>query len=176
MSRSIRPFKGITPTLGEGVYVDPAAVVIGDVHLGAHSSVWPMAVIRGDVHAIRIGNNTSVQDGSVLHVTHDGPYSPGGSSLIIGNEVTIGHNVTLHACTIKDRVLVGMGCVVLDKVTIESEVILGAGTLVPPGKTLESGYLYVGSPAKKLRALTDKEKEFLSYTASKYVELAESYQ
>ena len=164
------------PTLGEDVYIDPAAVVIGDVHLGDHSTVWPMAVIRGDVHKIRIGNKTSVQDGSVLHVTHDGPYSPGGSPLIIGNEVTIGHNVTLHACTIQDRVLLGMGCIVLDRATIESDVIVGAGTLVPPDKTLESGYLYVGSPAKKVRALSDKEKEFLRYTANKYIELAGSYQ
>lgn len=173
---NIRPYNSITPTIGEGAYIDPMACVIGDVHLGKNSSVWPMAVVRGDVHKIRIGKECSVQDGSVLHVTHDGPYSPGGRPLLIGDRVTIGHNVTLHACTIDDRVLIGMGCVVLDGVHIQSDIILGAGAMVPPNKVLESGFLYVGSPVKKLRPLNDKEREFLSYTAKKYVSLKEEYQ
>lgn len=173
---NIREYQGITPTIGKDVYIDPASVVIGDVTIGDESSVWPMAVIRGDVHSIRIGSGTSIQDGSVLHVTHDGPYSPGGGALVIGDLVTVGHNVTLHACTIEDRVLIGMGVIVLDGCHVPSEVILGAGTLVPPNTELESGYLYVGSPAKKLRPLTDKEKDFLSYTAKNYIKLQKTHQ
>ena len=163
------------PKIAGSAYIDEAAVVIGKVEIGEESSVWPMAVIRGDVHDIFIGDKTSVQDGSVLHVTHDGPFCPGGRSLNIGNEVTIGHNVTLHACTINDRVLVGMGAVVLDGAVVNSDVIIGAGTLVPPNAELESGYLYVGSPAKKARALSDKEMTFFSYTAGTYVKLFKSY-
>ncbi|NNJ73040.1 MAG: gamma carbonic anhydrase family protein [Enterobacterales bacterium] len=172
---NIRSYKQIEPTLADGVYVDPMACVIGDVHLGKDSSVWPMAVIRGDVHKIRIGNECSIQDGSVLHVTHDGPYSPGGRALILGDRVTVGHNVTLHACTIDDRVLIGMGCIVLDGAHIQSDVLLGAGAMVPPNKVLESGYLYVGSPVKKLRPLDPKELEFLNYTAKKYAGLKNDY-
>ena len=172
---NIRPYQGIMPKIADGAYIDEAAVVIGKVDIGTESSVWPMAVVRGDVHDIFIGERTSVQDGSVLHVTHDGPYSPGGRSLNIGNEVTIGHNVTLHACTIKDRVLVGMGAVVLDGAVVNSDVIIGAGALVPPNAELESGFLYVGSPVKKARKLSDKEMSFFSYTASTYVKLFKSY-
>ena len=173
---SIRPFQGINPTIAEDAYIDEQACVIGKVTIGSQSSVWPMAVVRGDVHDISIGDQTSIQDGSVLLVTHDGPYSPGGSPLIIGNQVTVGHNVTLHACTIHDRVLIGMGAIILDKCVINSDIIIGAGTLVPPNTELEGGYLYIGAPAKKLRPLTDDEKEFLKYTAGKYVSLYESYQ
>ena len=173
---NIRTYNNISPSLAEGVYIDPMACVIGDVHIGKNSSVWPMAVVRGDVHKIRIGDECSIQDGSVLHVTHDGPYSPGGRSLLLGNQVTVGHNVTLHACTIDDRVLIGMGCIVLDGAHIKADVILGAGAMVPPNKVLESGYLYIGSPVKKHRPLTDKEREFLSYTAGKYVGLKGDYE
>jgi len=173
---AIRDYQGISPKIGNNVYIDEMAVVIGDVVIGDDSSVWPMAVIRGDVHSIRIGDKTSVQDGAVLHVTHDGPHSPGGGSLQIGNQVTVGHNVTLHACNIDDRVLIGMGSIVLDGAHLESDIILGAGSTVPPNKTLQSGYLYVGSPAKKLRPLNDKEKQFLSYTANNYVKLQQTHQ
>ncbi len=172
---NIRPYQGIMPTIADDAYIDEAAVVIGKVEIGSESSVWPMAVIRGDVHNIKIGQKTSIQDGSVLHVTHDGPFSPGGRPLIIGDEVTVGHNVTLHACTIHDRVLVGMGVVVLDGAVVNSDVIIGAGTTVTPNSELESGYLYIGSPAKKLRKLTDKELEFLRYSAANYVKLYQSY-
>ena len=172
---NIRSYQGIEPKIADGAYIDEAAVVIGKVEIGSESSVWPMAVIRGDVHEIKIGEKTSIQDGSVLHVTHDGPYCPGGRPLIIGNEVTVGHNVTLHACTIHDRVLVGMGVIVLDGAVVNSDVIIGAGTLVPPNAELESGYLYIGSPAKKLRKLSEKELEFFSYTAGTYVKLFKSY-
>lgn len=165
----IRSFEGITPRLAEGAWVDDSAQVIGDVVLGADSSVWPLVTIRGDVHQIRIGARSNVQDNSCLHVTHDGPYSPGGMALVIGDDVTIGHSVILHACTIGHRVMVGMGSIVMDKVVIEDEVLLAAGSLVSPGKRLESGHLYRGSPATKARALTDAEREQLRYSAAHYV-------
>ncbi|MFV3329791.1 gamma carbonic anhydrase family protein [Pseudomonas sp. NY15437] len=172
---TIRTYQGKTPSLGERVFVDASAVVIGDVEIGADSSVWPLVVIRGDMHRIRIGARTSVQDGSVLHITHAGPFNPDGFPLTIGDEVTIGHKVLLHGCTIGSRILVGMGSIVMDGAVIEDEVILGAGSLVPPGKTLESGFLYVGSPVKKARPLTDKERAFFSYTAGNYVKLKDQH-
>ena len=172
---TIRTYQGKTPSLGERVFVDASAVVIGDVEIGADSSVWPLVVIRGDMHRIRIGARTSVQDGSVLHITHAGPFNPDGFPLTIGDEVTIGHKVLLHGCTIGSRILVGMGSIVMDGAVIEDEVILGAGSLVPPGKVLESGFLYVGSPAKKARPLTDKERAFFSYTAGNYVKLKDQH-
>lgn len=172
---TIRTYQGKTPSFGERVFVDASAVVIGDVEIGADSSVWPLVVIRGDMHRIRIGARTSVQDGSVLHITHAGPFNPDGFPLTIGDEVTIGHKVLLHGCSIGSRILVGMGSIVMDGAVIEDEVILGAGSLVPPGKVLESGYLYVGSPVKKARPLTDKERAFFSYTAGNYVKLKDQH-
>lgn len=168
---AIRSYQQHRPQLGARAFVDASAVVIGDVVLGDDSSVWPMTVIRGDMHRIRIGARTSVQDGSVLHITHAGPFNPEGYPLIIGDEVTVGHKVTLHGCTLGNRILVGMGSIVMDGAVVEDEVIIGAGSLVPPGKRLESGYLYVGSPVKQARALTDKERSFFSYTAGNYVKL-----
>lgn len=168
---AIRKYQQHLPQLGERVFVDASAVVIGDVVLGEDSSVWPMTVIRGDMHRIRIGARTSVQDGSVLHITHAGPFNPDGFPLIIGDEVTVGHKVTLHGCTLGSRILVGMGSIVMDGAVVEDEVIIGAGSLVPPGKKLESGFLYVGSPVKQIRPLTDKERAFFTYSAANYVKL-----
>lgn len=165
----IRSFEGITPSLGQGAWVDASAQLIGDVVLGADSSVWPLVTIRGDVNKIRIGACTNVQDNSCLHVTHDGPYSPGGAGLTIGDEVTVGHGVILHACTIGNRVLIGMGSIVMDGVVIEDEVLLAAGSLVSPGKRLLSGHLYRGRPAAVARALTVAEREQLAYSAAHYV-------
>lgn len=172
---NIRPYQDKRPLLGERVYVDPSAVVIGDVELGADSSVWPLAVIRGDMHRIRIGARTSVQDGSVLHITHAGPFNPDGFALTVGDEVTVGHKVTLHGCTLGSRILVGMGAIIMDGAVVEDEVVIGAGTLVPPAKRLESGYLYVGSPARQARPLTEKERAFFSYSAQNYVKLKDQY-
>lgn len=172
---AIRKYQQHLPQLGARVFVDASAVVIGDVELGEDSSVWPMTVIRGDMHRIRIGARTSVQDGSVLHITHAGPFNPDGYPLIIGDEVTVGHKVTLHGCTLGNRILIGMGSIVMDGAVIEDEVILGAGSLVPANKRLRSGYLYMGSPAKEVRALTEREREFFTYTAANYVRLKDQY-
>ena len=166
---NIRPYQGITPTLGERVFVDPSAVVLGDVTLAADVSVWPTAVIRGDVQSIKVGPRTSVQDGAILHVTHRGAGNPDGLALNIGSEVTIGHLAMLHGCTVADQVLIGMGSMVMDGAVVESQVVLGAGSLVPPGKVLRSGFLYVGRPAVQVRPLTDQELAFFSYTAANYV-------
>lgn len=172
---NIRNHNGISPKIGAKTYIDPAATVIGDVRMGENVSIWPGAVVRGDVHYIKIGDNTNIQDGSILHVTHDGLYTPGGSPLIIGNGVTIGHQVVLHACTIDDYCLIGIGSIILDNVTIEKLVMIGAGSLVPPHKVLKSGYLYLGNPAKAVRKLTDEEKEKLIYSAKHYVKLKDKY-
>lgn len=172
---SIRPFQQHTPALGERVFVDRSAVVIGDVEIGSDSSVWPLTVIRGDMHRIRIGARTSVQDGCVLHITHAGPFNPEGFPLLIGDDVTIAHKVMLHGCTVGSRILIGMGCIVMDGAVIEDDVIVGAGSLVPPGKRLVSGFLYVGSPAKQVRALSDKEKAFFTYSAGNYVKLKDQH-
>ena len=171
----IRRLGGIAPVLGARVYVDESAVVVGDVALGDDSSLWPFVAARGDVNAIRIGARTNVQDACVLHVTHDGPYTPGGIPLTIGDDVTVGHRVLLHACTIGDRCLVGMGAVVMDGVVVEPDVFIAAGTLVPPGKRLASGFLYRGSPAQQARPLTPDELEMLKYSAQHYVRLKDRY-
>ncbi|MFO7593905.1 MAG: gamma carbonic anhydrase family protein [Pseudomonadota bacterium] len=172
---SLRNYKGISPKVAAGAYVDEAAVVIGDVTLAADSSVWPMAVVRGDVNYIRIGERSNVQDGSVLHVTHDHAGAPGGFPLIIGDDVTVGHNVTLHGCSIGNRCLIGMGSTILDGATLEEGVLLAAGSLVPPGKTLEGGYLWLGSPVKKGRPLTDEEWDWFAYSAQHYSRLKDAY-
>ena len=172
---AIRTFREISPRIGARAYVDEAAVVIGRVTIGEDASIWPGAVLRGDVHEIHVGARTSIQDGSVLHVTHDGRYTPGGRACVVGADVTVGHRVVLHACTVGNFCLIGMGSVVLDEVTIEDHVILGAGSLVSPGKRLESQGLYVGSPARRVRDLKEQEIEFLSYSAAHYVKLKDEY-
>jgi len=172
----IRIYRGIAPTLGAGAYVDEQASLIGDVSLGADASMWPMSVARGDVNKITIGARSNVQDGAVLHVTHDGPYSKGGVPLVIGEDVTVGHLAMLHACTIGNRVLIGMHATVLDRVVIEDEVLLAAGSVVGPGKHLLSGFLYRGSPAVQARALTDGERAFFKYSAEHYVRLKNHHQ
>ena len=168
---TIRSFQNREPLLGKNVYVDEAAVVIGDVTVGDDASLWPMSVARGDVHKIVIGSRTNIQDGSVLHVTSDNEFTPGGFCLTVGDDVTVGHGVILHACTIENLVLVGMGSTVLDGAVVHSHVMIGAGSLVSPGKELESGFLYLGSPAKKIRPLKDKERAYLEFSARHYVEL-----
>lgn len=175
MNSSIRAYKNKRPTLGERVYIDPQATVIGDVKLGNDVSVWPMAVIRGDVNSIRIGEACNIQDGAILHVTHDGPYTPGGQPLILGKGITIGHQTVLHACTIDDYCLIGMHASILDKVHIEHHVMVAAGSLVAPGKRLQSGYLYLGNPARAIRPLSKEELTNLEYSAEHYRKLKNNY-
>ncbi|MFZ2168549.1 MAG: gamma carbonic anhydrase family protein [Methylococcaceae bacterium] len=172
---SVRPFNNKHPKIGNAVYIDDNAVVIGDVTLGDDVSIWPATVVRGDVESIKIGDGTNVQDGSVLHVSHAGKFSPEGHPLTIGKGVTIGHRAVVHACTIGDYCLIGIGAIIMDDAVLEDYVMLGAGALVTPGKKLESGYLYVGSPAKQARTLTATEKEFLEYSAQQYIQLKNEY-
>lgn len=171
----IRRFEDKVPQLGERVYVDPAATVIGDVALGEDCSIWPGAVIRGDMHRIRIGARTSVQDNAVLHITHASRFNPDGFSLTIGEDVTLGHQAMLHGCTVGNRVMVGMQAMIMDGAVVEDDVMIAAGTLVSPGKRLESGWLYRGSPAKPARRLTEEELAFLPYVAGNYVKLKDQY-
>jgi len=175
---NIRKFETTSPKIHPSAFIDKTALVIGKVEIGEESSVWPMTVIRGDVNYIVIGKRSNIQDASVLHVTHASKdyTAENGYPLIIENDVTVGHKALLHACKIGNRVLVGMGSIIMDGVIIEDETIIGAGSLVPPNKTLQSGYLWMGSPAKKVRPLTDKEKQYLKYSAEHYVRLKEKHQ
>jgi carbonic anhydrase/acetyltransferase-like protein (isoleucine patch superfamily) len=172
---SIRSHLDHYPDLGERAYVDPAATVIGQVRLGVDVSVWPQAVLRGDVNTIAVGDRSNIQDGVVCHVTHDGPYTPGGHPLVIGAEVTVGHGAILHGCTIKDRVLIGMGAIVLDGAVIGSDVMVAAGSLVSPGKHLTSGFLYRGQPATAARELSQDEVDALKYSAQHYVRVKDQF-
>ncbi len=173
---NIRPFENILPTLGQRVYVDPAATVIGNVVLGDDVSIWPGTVVRGDVNYIRIGARTNIQDGSIVHVTHDGPYGkPGGFATVIGDDVTIGHGAIVHACVIEDACLIGMGSIVLDGAVVKKHGFVGAGAVVSPGKTVGSGELWLGNPARCVRKLNEKEIEQLYYSAQHYLRLKEKY-
>lgn len=173
---NIRPFEDKHPQIADSAFVDPAAVVIGDVVIGADSSIWPGTVLRGDEHSIRIGERTNLQDGTVVHVTHDGPYTPGGFATLIGHRVTVGHRAVIHACTIEDDCLIGMNAVVLDGAVVRAGVMVGAGSVVSPGKVLESGFLYLGVPARRIRPLTTEETASLRYSGDHYVQLKNRHQ
>lgn len=175
MASNLTSFKGILPTIGKRNYIDINTVVCGDVVLGDDCSIWPFVAIRGDVNYIRIGHRSNIQDGSVLHVTRISEKNPTGNPLVIGNDVTIGHKVMLHGCTLGSRILVGMGAIIMDGAIVQDDVFIGAGTLVPPNKVLESGYLYVGNPMRKARPLTGSEAAFLSQSAINYVTLKDDY-
>lgn len=171
---TIKAFEGHYPNIHPDAWVDESAYVSGRATLGAGCSVWPMVVIRADINPITIGERTNIQDSSVLHVTHGGPFTtPEGFALSIGNDVIVGHKAVLHACTIGHRCLIGMGAIVMDGAVVGDETIIAAASLVPPGKQLEGGYLYAGSPVKQIRALTEKERAFFTYSANYYVKLAQ---
>ncbi|HJW45020.1 MAG TPA: gamma carbonic anhydrase family protein [Lysobacter sp.] len=173
---NIRPYLDKTPILGERSYIDPAATVIGDVILGEDASIWPGTVVRGDVNFVRVGARTNIQDGTVVHVSHDGPHAKlGGFATVIGADVTIGHKAIIHACKIEDAVLIGMGAVVLDGALVKKHGFVGAGALVAPGKIVGEGELWLGNPAKKVRMLSDAEIEALYYSAQHYVRLKNQY-
>jgi carbonic anhydrase/acetyltransferase-like protein (isoleucine patch superfamily) len=171
----IEPYQEFQPKLGEGVFIHPGATVIGDVELGESVSVWPGAVIRGDVNRIRVGARSNIQDNSVLHVSHRRAADPEGAPLLIGRDVTVGHAVILHGCCIADECLIGMGSLVMDKAVLQPRVLLGAGSLVPEGRVLESGWLYLGRPARAVRRLTPEELEYFAYQAGNYARLAREY-
>ncbi len=175
MSGNLRSFKNTRPQLGQRVMVDASSVVVGEVDLQDDVSIWPLVAIRGDVNRVVIGKRSNIQDGSVLHVTHKSSYNPEGNPLIVGEDVTVGHKAMLHGCTIGNRVLVGMGSILLDGVIVEDDVMIGAGSLVPPGKRLVSGYLYLGSPVKQVRKLTEAEVAGLLYSSNNYVGWKDDY-
>ncbi|MBA6225512.1 gamma carbonic anhydrase family protein [Colwellia sp. MB02u-18] len=172
---NFRSYHGITPILGNAVYVDETAVLVGDITLGDDTSVWPLVAARGDVNKITIGARTNIQDGTVLHVTRKSTGNPNGNPLVIGDDVTVGHKCMLHGCALGNRILVGMGTIIMDGVIVEDDVFIGAGSLVPPNKTLKSGYLYVGNPVKQARELKQSEADFLKQSAINYVELKAEY-
>ena len=171
----LSPYLHTHPPLTDGAFVHTSAQVIGDVHIGTDSSIWCNTVLRGDVNRIRIGHSSNIQDLSMGHVSHKSAAKPEGSPLVIGNYVTIGHGVILHGCQIGDDCLIGMGSIVMDDVVVQPGCMVGAGSLVGPGKVLESGYLYVGRPAVKVRPLNDKERAFLRYSAEHYVKVKNNY-
>ena len=163
------------PRLAERVYVHDSAQVIGSVRLVEDSSICCNAVLRGDVNDIFIGRCTNIQDLTMGHVSHKTPAKPNGSPLVIGDYVTIGHAVILHGSRIGNECLIGMGTIVMDDVVVEDRVMVGAGSLVPPNRTLESGFLYVGRPVVKVRALTEAEIAYLRYSAEHYVRVKDNY-
>jgi len=172
----LRPYLDHAPVVGERVYIDPAASVIGDVVLGDDVSIWPGTIVRGDVNFIRIGARTNIQDGSVVHVSHDGPHAKlGGFATVIGSDVTIGHKAIVHACRIEDAVLIGMGAIILDGAIVRRHGFVGAGALVAPGKEVGERELWLGNPARKVRMLSDAEVEALFYSAQHYVRLKDHY-
>ncbi|MGD8588447.1 MAG: gamma carbonic anhydrase family protein [Chromatiales bacterium] len=172
---NIRAFETCTPDVAEDAWVDETAVIIGDVRIGPQSSVWPMTVIRADVNRVRIGTASNIQDGCVLHVSHDSYYQPGGRSLILGDRVTVGHKAVLHGCEIADSCFIGMGSTILDGAILEPYTLLGAGSLVTAGKRLEGGYLWLGTPTRRVRPLTQEELNYLDYSAQHYVRLAQRH-
>ena len=172
---TLRRYQNFTPKLGARVYVDPMSLILGQVELGDDVSIWPFVAARGDVNRIVIGARSNIQDNSVLHVTHDGKYTPGGSPLLIGSDVTVGHGAILHACTIEDACLIGMGAIVLDKAHIGKHSLLAAGSVLSPGKIIEPGTMWRGNPARFVRTLSDVEIESLYYSAKNYVKLKDEY-
>jgi carbonic anhydrase/acetyltransferase-like protein (isoleucine patch superfamily) len=172
----LRKYRSFYPTLGERVFVDESAVVIGNVVLGDDASVWPLAALRGDMgKSIRIGARTNIQDNAVLHIVHAGKFTGDGLDLSVGDDTTVGHGAILHACTIGNGCLIGMGAVVLDGAVVEDGAFVAAGSIVTPGKRLAGGWLYRGSPAAPARPLSDTEKQQLLYSAENYVRLKDEY-
>jgi carbonic anhydrase/acetyltransferase-like protein (isoleucine patch superfamily) len=165
----IRTYLGHAPQIAATAYIDPQAVVIGDVLIGEHSSVWPCAVLRGDVNFMRIGARTNIQDGSILHVMRDT------NPLILGDNVTVGHAVVLHGCTVESRCLIGMGSIILNGATIGTGSIIAAGTLVPERTMVPAGSLFMGQPGKLRRSLTPEDLDSIDGYAQRYVEYKETY-
>ena len=171
----ILPYRGILPTIAPDAFIADTAVIIGDVEIGAGSSIWFGCVLRGDVNHIRIGARTNVQDGTIIHVSHHSPYNKVGHPTLIGEEVTVGHGTIIHACTIGDRCLIGMGACILDGAQVMNHGFVGAGAIIGPGKVVGEGELWLGNPGRFVRRLGDKEIESLLYSAQHYVRLKDQY-
>jgi len=162
--------KGVMPVIGHNCFLAPNATITGDVHLGNRCTVWFQAVIRGDVHSIRIGEQTNIQDGAIIHATYHK------ASTQIGSRVSIGHQAMIHGCTLHDHVLVGMGAIILDNAVVESYCLIAAGSVVLEGTVCESGHLYAGVPARKIKPLTEEQKALIDRTAEHYVDYASWYE
>ncbi|MCW8865451.1 MAG: gamma carbonic anhydrase family protein [Colwellia sp.] len=175
LAANLRSYQGIYPAMGLRNYIDASAVMVGDITLADDVSIWPLVAARGDVNTITIGARSNIQDGTVLHVTRKSEHNPLGNPLVIGEDVTVGHKCMLHGCTLGDRILVGMGAIIMDGAVVENDVFIGAGSLVPPNKTLKSGYLYVGNPVKQARKLKESEASFLRQSALNYIDLKNDY-
>ncbi len=165
----IYPFRGVAPTVGRRVFLAPSAMVVGDVELGDDVSLWFQTTARGDVNSIRIGAGTNIQDGAILHVTHET------HPLVIGQRVVVGHGAVLHGCTIEDGALIGIGARVLDGAVIEAGAQVAAGALVAPGKRVESGQLAMGVPARVVRRLSDEQRRQIGEIADRYKALKNEY-
>ncbi|HJP19446.1 MAG TPA: gamma carbonic anhydrase family protein [Nitrospinota bacterium] len=165
----LKPYKNKWPNVSSSAFIENSARVIGDVTIGEESSVWFNAIVRGDVNYIRIGNRTNIQDASVIHVTHDT------HPTILEDDITVGHSVTIHGCTIKSRVLIGMGAIILDGAVVESDSIVAAGALVTEGKEIPSGWMAMGVPAKPVRELTGQERASLLEHAQNYIRYKNEY-
>ncbi|MBF9253487.1 gamma carbonic anhydrase family protein [Pontibacter sp. 172403-2] len=159
----ILPVKGVKPQMGENCFIAENATLVGDVQLGNDCSVWFNAVIRGDVNSIRIGDKTNIQDGAVIHCTYQK------AATTIGNNVSVGHNAIVHGCTIEDNVLVGMGSIVMDNALVQQHCIIAAGAIVLENTVCESGWIYAGIPARKVKQLSPEQVEGLSRVAGNYV-------
>lgn len=171
----IRSFKGMMPKIDPTAFIAEGAVVIGDVKIGKEASIWYNCVVRGDVNYVTIGERSNIQDLSMLHVTHKKNPEDPGAPLIIGNDVTVGHSVTLHGCTIEDGAFVGMQAIVMDKVVVGKGALVGARALVTEGTVIPPGTLWVGSPAKYKRDLTPDEVAWLSRSAGNYVRYSREF-
>lgn len=172
---AITSYLDFQPDIGARAYVHESAQVIGEVRIGEDSSVWCNAVLRGDVNHIHIGRCTNIQDFSIGHVSHRNENNPNGTPLVIGDYVTVGHSVIMHGATIGNDCLIGMGAILMDDVIVRNQVMVGAGSLVTPGKVLDSGYLYLGRPARRVRELTTEELAHMRYLAEHYVRLKDNY-
>lgn len=171
----LQPYLKSVPVIGNRVYLHPSCQVIGEVTIGDDASIWCNTVLRGDVNRIVVGYGSNVQDLTMCHVSHRTPEKPDGSPLIIGDYVTVGHSVILHGCRIGNDCLIGMGSIIMDDAVIPERVMIGAGSLISPGKILESGMLYMGRPAKAVRALTEDEIAYLRYSAEHYIRVKNNY-
>jgi carbonic anhydrase/acetyltransferase-like protein (isoleucine patch superfamily) len=175
LTSHLRSYQDTYPKTGLRNYIDASAVIVGDITLADDVSIWPLVAARGDVNTISIGPRSNIQDGTVLHVTRKSDHNPAGNPLTIGADVTVGHKCMLHGCTLGDRILVGMGAIIMDGAIVENDVFIGAGSLVPPNKVLKSGFLYVGNPVKQVRELKESEASFLKQSALNYIDLKDEY-